>query len=63
MHYGLEMETEVEIETIVKRSVISGRYEAWVIVGVMGVMRGDNNEKNSLVIIWGCWWIFLQSLE
>lgn len=48
MHYGLEMETEVEIETIVKRSVISGRYEAWVIVGVMGIMRGDNNVR----IVW-----------
>lgn len=49
VHYGLEMETEVEIETIVKRSVISGRYEAWVIVGVMGVMRGDNNENVRIV--------------
>lgn len=49
MHYGLEMETEVEIETIVKRLVISGRYEAWVIVGVMGVMRGDNNENVRIV--------------
>lgn len=49
VHYGLEMETEVEIETIVKRLVISGRYEAWVIVGVM-VMREDNNKNrdNSL---------------
>lgn len=57
MHYGLEMETEVEIETIVKRLVISGRYEAWVIVGVMGVMRGDNNENVRIVwgiIVWGC---------
>lgn len=55
MHYGLEMETEVEIETIVKRLVISGRYEAWVIVGVMGVMRGDNNENVRIdIIIWGC---------
>lgn len=57
MHYGLEMETEVEIETIVKRLVISGRYEAWVIVGLMGVMRGDNNENVRIVwgiIVWGC---------
>lgn len=57
MHYGLEMETEVEIETIVKRLVISGRYEAWVIVGVMGIMRGDNNENVRIVwgiIVWGC---------
>lgn len=57
MHYGLEMETEVEIETIVKRLVISGRYEAWVIVGVMGVTRGDNNENIRIVwgiIVWGC---------
>lgn len=55
MHYGLEMETEVEIETIVKRLVISGRYETWVIVGVMGIMRGDNNENVRIdIIIWGC---------
>lgn len=54
MHYGLEMETEVEIETIVKRLVISGRYEAWVIVGVM-VMREDNNENVRIgIIVWGC---------
>lgn len=54
MHYGLEMETEVEIETIVKRLVISGRYEAWVIVGVM-VMRGDNNENVRIgIIVWSC---------
>lgn len=56
MHYGLEMETEVEIETIVKRLVISGRYEAWVIVGVMGVMRGDNENVRIVwgIIVWGC---------